>query len=126
MRLRRADEWYPGVILLMWAVGALLIGGCGTPTLSPEAVAVRITANPEAVRGCTLLGEVRGKSDWGGLLYQKAGEERARRGLRNQAVALGANVVLMESAITGFSGSKLRGEAYRCALPTLDGQDRTR
>lgn len=117
MRWRRDDEWYPGIILLLLAVGGLLIGGCGTPTLSPEAVAVRITANPEAVRGCTLMGEVRGKSNWGGLLYQKAGEERARGGLRNAAVALGANVVLIETALTGFSGSKIRGEAYWCVSP---------
>ena len=100
----------------------VLAGGCVTTQLTPEAQAVRITSNPEAVRGCEVLGEVKGSDRMnGGMLGQGAAEENSRRRLRNAAAKLGANVVLVESAnVAVLGGTSQRGEAYRCstASPT--------
>ncbi len=106
---------------MVWLVGLVLVGGCVRAQLTPEAQAVRITTNPEAVRGCDLKGEVAGKSStWsrGGILFgTKASEEDARRRVRLRAVELGGNVVLIETAQTSGGGSQQRGEAYLCPTP---------
>jgi uncharacterized protein YbjQ (UPF0145 family) len=85
-------------------------------TLSPAAEHVRVTANPEAVHGCALLGEVKGADRmWGGAFGQGVAESNAWNELKNRAAAMGADTVLMVTSSTGFSGSRQIGEAYRCA-----------
>lgn len=84
-------------------------------TVTPQGAKVRITANPEAIRTCTLLGEVRGETMWGGMIGGTA-EEHAVNELKNRAAAMGANTVLMVTSSAGFTGSVQRGEAYRCEI----------
>ena len=76
---------------------------------------VRVTSNPEAVHGCTLIGEVKGTSRQGGLLGQSAAHENAMLGLKNRAAEMGADTVLMVTSTTTFSGSRQFGEAYSCS-----------
>lgn len=93
----------------------VVLTGCATARLTPAGESVRVTANPEAVRGCELLGEVSGEDRVnGGMLGQGAAEENALVRLRNAAAELGADVVLMVMGTTNMSGSSQRGEAYSC------------
>lgn len=96
-------------------VAALAISGCVTTQLKPGAESVRITSNPEVVRGCKVIGEVRAADRMnGGMVGQDAAEENTYRRLRNAAVDMGANVVYLERAGTGYYGASARGEAYIC------------
>jgi uncharacterized protein YbjQ (UPF0145 family) len=80
---------------------------------------VRVTSNPEVVRGCQFLGEVKGGEYMlGGSYLQEVAEENAYVDLKNKAGQMGANVVLFMSQTTNRSGSAARGEAYRCPKPS--------
>ena len=97
---------------------AVVLVGC--VSLSPEGEKVRVTSNSEAVRNCTLLGEVKGAEHmWGGFAGQGIAEDNAYKELKNRAAAMGGDTVLMVTSSTGFSGSVQRGEAYRCGTATL-------
>jgi uncharacterized protein YbjQ (UPF0145 family) len=97
------------------SVLALSANSCVTTTLTPEGARVRVTSNPEAVHGCTLVGEVKGADHMnGGLLGQGAAQETAMRELKNRAAAMGADTVLMVTSTTNTSGSVQLGEGYRC------------
>jgi hypothetical protein len=88
-------------------LGVLVLVGCATTRLTPAGEGIRVTSNPEAVRGCDYLGPVEG---W---TWQ---EENANRMLRNSAAELGADVVMMVSSNVGTRGDHIvRGEAYACA-----------
>lgn len=94
----------------------LLVTSCAYAKLDPAARDVRVTSNTDAVRGCTLKGEVTGADALnGGLVGQGAAEKNAMVKLRNEAAKIGANVVLLSTGSTNFSGSRYRGEAYACA-----------
>lgn len=99
-------------------MGAAALTGCVTTRLSPEAERVRVTSNPEAVKGCTLLGPIDASDRInGGIAGQMAAEENAQRRLRNKAAEMGANTVLLATSTTGMSGSRARGDAYACPTP---------
>lgn len=94
---------------------SMMLFSCVTTTLSPAAERVRVTSNPEAVRGCTLVGELRGADHMnGGFAGQGAAEENAMRRLKNEAAEKGADTVLIITSTTNTSGSTIRGEGYRC------------
>lgn len=100
------------------AVAALLLSACVTTQLKPGADQVRVTTNAETVRGCESLGNIKASDRMnGGVFGQDAAEENTDRRLRNQAVALGGNVVFLDRASTGIDGSSARGEVYRCPSP---------
>ena len=103
----------------IWLCPVLLVLGCVTTKLSPEAEVVRLTSNPEVVRECRFLREIAGistnRQDGGSPILREAA---ARASLRNNAVAIGADVVLVAGAMAvGAVVSTQRGEAYRCAPP---------
>jgi uncharacterized protein YbjQ (UPF0145 family) len=99
---------------------SFLMASCVTTSLTPEGAKVRVTSNPEAVHGCTLVGEVKGADHWnGGMMGQGAAQETAMRELKNRAAAAGANVVLIVTSTTNMSGSVQLGEGYRCAADVL-------
>ncbi len=102
---------------------SLLAAGCVTTQLTPGAEQVRVTSNADAVRGCKLVGELRGADHMsGGLGGQGAAEENAMRRLKNEAAAKGADTVLIVTSTTNTSGSTIRGEGYRCAGKSINGQ----
>jgi uncharacterized protein YbjQ (UPF0145 family) len=102
------------LLLMFFAVG------CITTQLTPEGAKVRVTSNPDAVRGCALVGEVKGADHMnGGLMGQGAAQETAMRELKNRAAAAGANVVLMVTSTTNTSGSVQLGEGYRCSAEQM-------
>jgi uncharacterized protein YbjQ (UPF0145 family) len=97
------------------ALFAILSAACVTTALTPEGAKVRVTSNPEAVHGCTLVGEVKGADHMnGGMMGQGAAQETAMRELKNRAAAMGADTVLMVTSTTNTSSSVQLGEGYRC------------
>lgn len=101
-----------------WALIISAAAALGCETAQGNAAKVRITANPEAVRGCHFLGNVEGDDHWnGGTLGQGIAENNATVYMRNKANALGANVILMTRSATNSSGSNQLGEAYACPNP---------
>lgn len=100
---------------LIAVVLVLMCTACVTTKLTPAGQSVRVTSNPDAVKGCQLLGPVVGKDRMnGGTMGQGAAEENAHRRLQNAAAEMGADTVLLVTVDTGTSGSIQRGEAYRC------------
>ena len=100
--------------LLVIAV-AVAATSCVSTDVTPAGEKVRITSNPEVVKPCKFIGEVKGADRMnGGLLGQGLAEENANRRLRNNAAAMGADTVFIGTSTTNFSGSVQRGEAYVC------------
>jgi hypothetical protein len=64
---------------------------------------IRITTNPEVVRGCAFVGNVRAEA---------RNQEKLEEKLKEMAVALGGNVLMIVTNTPDAEGS---GEAYRCA-----------
>lgn len=99
---------------LIAIVAVLSLSACAS--LTPKGATVRLTTNPDVVKGCQYLGEVRGTDRmWGGLAGQGVAEDNAETRLRNKAAAMGADTVFLNISSTTTSGSKQKGEAYRCA-----------
>lgn len=73
---------------------------------------VEITSNPDDVKGLTKLGEVVGKSGWGGAYAQGLGDKNARKALKKNAAKLGASIVLLQDKPDHW-GVKLIGVAYK-------------
>jgi hypothetical protein len=89
----------------------IVISSCGTTAASQKAQAVRVTSNPEAVRGCKYLGNVEG---WSDTAFRSSGAaaNNATVEMREKGAKLGANVILSVS-----TGEHAIGEAYLCANP---------
>jgi hypothetical protein len=88
-------------------VAISLLTGCAR--LSYEGAEVRITSNPDIVKGCTFLGNVKSTSGWGGSAGTGLALSNNEKTLQNDTAYLGGNVVF----IVG-SGIHSTGEAYRC------------
>jgi hypothetical protein len=73
---------------------------------------VEITNNPDDVKGLTKLGEVTGKSGWGGYGAQGLGNKNARIDLQKNAAKLNASIVLLQEKADTW-GVKLVGIAYK-------------
>lgn len=88
------------------AAGLLLLTGACV-TVSQEGQEVRVTSNPDVVKGCQFLGNVKATSGFGGDTALAA--SNTEKTLQNKAAKLGANVVFVVA-----SGGHATGEAYRC------------
>lgn len=87
------------------ALAALALGGC--VTMAPGASSVTLTRHTGAVEHCTPKGQVRNAfSD----AFMSPDVGQPGKDLQNQAAVLGADTVLITSALP------LAGIAYRCAL----------
>lgn len=93
------------VALAFLTVGSI---ACATSSLSPEAVAVKLTSQAADVSGCKLLGTVASPPLY---MWPNDGVNQ----LRNNAAALGADTLLLTShgVMRGKTGS-----AYRCNAGT--------
>lgn len=101
-------------IAVALALAALLVILSGCATASPEAQNVRVTSNPEVVRGCEFLGNVKSMSGWGGAAASGLAARNIEETLKQRTHDLGGNVVY----VVRNEGSQGSGEAYRCANPT--------
>lgn len=86
---------------------ATMIASCVSTTTAGGNV--RVTGNPDVVKGCAFLGNVRATSGWGGSAGTGLAASNTEKTLQNKTAALGGNVVFVVS-----SGIHSSGEAYRC------------
>ena len=93
----------------------VMLSGC--VSASPEAQKVRVTSNPEVVRGCEFLGNVKAMSGWtrGG---SNIGGHNVQETLKQRTHDLGANTLY----VVNNEGSSGTGEAYRCPAATTTTQ----
>jgi opacity protein-like surface antigen len=90
-----------------------LVALVGCISASAAAEKVRTTSNPEVVRGCTFLGNVRATSGWGGSGGTGIAGNNTDVTLREKTAKLGGNVVYVVE-----SGIHAAGEAYQCETPS--------
>jgi hypothetical protein len=101
--------WYLVVLIVLCSLSV------GCTSLTPQGSSVRITSNPDVIKGCEYIGEVKGSDRMGGgWSGQGLAESNAHKRIKNNAAAMGADTVLLVTDQTGFSGSVKRGEAYKC------------
>lgn len=96
------------------ALALVLFALVGCATASPEAQNVRVTNNPEVVRGCEFLGNVKAMSGWGGSAGSGLAARNIEETLKERTHKLGGNVVYL----VANASSKGTGEAYRCVTKT--------
>lgn len=94
---------------------ALLLAGCAT---SPTAVATNVTLVKDVnlIVRCQNLGQIHTSSLMGGIL-QSQGYDNALTDLKNQAASRGATHILLMNISSGYAGSNMLGDAYRCGRP---------
>jgi hypothetical protein len=104
-------------------ITAFVLLGLGTlpacSSLTPEGSRVRVTTNPDVVRGCEFLGNAVGSSGWGGPAGGNIGEDQVQIKMQNEAAKMGGNVLFLISNKAGGYGGSSRGvaEVYRCPVP---------
>jgi hypothetical protein len=89
---------------------ALICAACVSTT--PAGERVRVTSNPDVVKGCKFLGNVRATSGWGGPAGTGLASSNTEKTLQNKTAALGGNVLYEVQA-----GIHASGEAYKCEAP---------
>lgn len=80
----------------------------GCLTASPQAEKIRVTSNPEIVRGCKFLGNVKASTGFHGS-GQTIGENNVEVTMRERTLGLGGDTLFWVKG--GLAGE---GEAYRC------------
>lgn len=100
--------------LRLAATFALLISSCAANNLTPAGEKVRLTRNPDVVKGCTFIKNVSVHpgditTTWGGHADSGAMEKRDNE-LRNEASKAGGDTVVEVTA----EGTYASGEVYRC------------
>lgn len=98
------------------ALGACFaLASCVTTKLTTAGDDVRVTKNPEVVRGCEYIGNATASDRMnGGIAGKDAARENTDRRLRNKAAEMGGDTVHLMSDDYGWSGAAARGEVYRC------------
>lgn len=89
----------------------LLVVLLGCVSTTPGGERVRVTSNPDVVKGCKFLGNVKATSGWGGSAGTGLASSNTEKTLQNKTAALGGNVVYVVA-----SGIHASGEAYACQL----------
>ncbi|MGB0131506.1 DUF4156 domain-containing protein [Chlorobium sp.] len=95
-------------------VGAMLVfSGCAA-SLTATGSAVRVTNNPEVVRGMEYIGTVHQGAMAGGMAGVVNSSERAYTKLRNKAAEMGGDTAyIVSEAGNNVSGVTVTAEVYR-------------
>jgi hypothetical protein len=88
----------------------VLVTGC--ISMTPEERAVRVTQNPDVVKTCKFLGNVR---DDGAAINGPA--TRVEDMLKKRTAALGGNTLMLTSMTSDGTIIAGSGEAYSCPAP---------
>ena len=86
----------------------------GPPPVAADGRQIRVTDNPDVVRECEWVANVKGSSGWGGTTGQGVGHDDAMARISQQAAELGADTVYITTSEVGTSGVRVLGEAYAC------------
>ena len=93
----------------------LALGAVGSIACATQASTVRVTKDAVSVNGCVHLGSIEGSDVKNrGMREQGVAENNATSRMRENAVKLGANTVLVTRGLADNSGSTQLGEAYNC------------
>ncbi len=90
------------------------LAGCVTKQYTPEGAKIRVTSNPEIVRNCKYISNVRGSDHMNGGIGQGAAAENSMREIQNKTAELGGNTLHLVTNNIGWGGAEIRGEAYFC------------
>jgi len=88
---------------------SILLPAC--VSISQKGAQVRVTNNPDVVKGCQFLGNVKATSGWGGSAGTGLAGSNTEKSLQNQTANLGGNVMYVVA-----SGIHASGEAYLCPV----------
>lgn len=98
-------------------LGLLFVAACATQ-LTPAGAKVRITTNPDVVKGCRFVANVRATGANTQSMFVHAGAapnaqdvENVQKKLQNETARLGGDTVFLSKQ----EGTSAIGEAYRCA-----------
>jgi hypothetical protein len=116
--------------LTLLVASALLMAGCSSTPLMPQAASIMVSPNPSVPQGCKYLGQVIGNQGnffTGSYTSNKNLEQGAINDLKNQASQLGANYVQLITDRAGNTGGMnagtgglsetnvtYTGNAYKC------------
>ena len=71
-------------------LAGIVLAGCVTTKVTPEGESVRVTTNPEAIKGCRYVGDIQASDRMnGGAFGQDAAEENTFRRVKNATAAMG-------------------------------------
>ncbi len=98
-------------------VAVVFVCSC-VPTITEGGAAVRVVSHYEQIKGCKLVGQVRGESSAGVFFGEGAGgtdlsDTFSEREAKEAAAKIGANFVLRQGGTSGVSAS-FAGDAYAC------------
>src|ERR1041385_8953052 len=92
-------------------VFALVLAFDSCTSLTPAGERVRVTSNADVVRGCTLLGEVKGADRmWGGYAGRGIVQNNAGNKQITRAAEMVEDTVFLTPPPPGFSGAGAIGE----------------
>ncbi len=100
--------------ILFVATSSMFISSCALHSSQQAEMIIEIPFDRiEIVKGCELLGSVRGTSGWGGSGMSNIGIHNAKVSALEDAVKLGASHVVWVEAAGGMA-SFAKGQAYLC------------
>ena len=106
LSIPRNESGAPMKHAIAFATLVVLLGGCKAIPLQPGAAQVRLTN--EEPKGCKFLGDItgnQGNSFTGSFTSNRTMESGARHDIKNQASAMGGNVVYLLTNRAGQTGS---------------------
>lgn len=98
---------------LLLVLVCLGLVGCATTT--GDADRVRVTSNPETIKGCKFIGEVHGGGGWGNPFNSVS--MTGENAMRKHAYSMGADTVLISYQHGHGALGVTAGEAYQCHAP---------
>jgi hypothetical protein len=72
-----------------------------------------LTNNPEDVKNCTFIDNIKRRSGWGGAGSSLMGEEQVEAFMKYETERIGGNTLYLSSSKPDAT-SRYAGEAYRC------------
>ena len=97
--------------ILFLGAAWLALAGC-TTSLSANGEKIRVTHNPDAVKGCKYLETIHERSFVGGVLAD--GSMNALNKIKNKAAEIGGDIVFVVSETGGWNPATITAEVYKC------------
>ena len=92
---------------------ALIVDSIAASKLSGERANINVTEDENIIDKCQFIKHVRAYNGFGGRLQDKA-IEKAIVDLTHDSAQAGANTLLVLNKKSGFSGTRVEGDAYLC------------
>lgn len=96
------------------AIAAVSLALTGCTTTTPAGQSVIISGDRSLVASCKFIEQANGSHHLMGGMLAGAARQDAVNQLRARAVATGATHIITQSESTGWAGSEVTGDLYRC------------